>query len=1334
MKLKFLLLMFLFAGILNAQENIIRTLIITEAHVGSPDRNFVEITNMGTEAVQLSNFEVGRADNNLYLSSPTASMRLPERLLQPGESFFIAIVHDFSADRAQALGLENYTPPAPSEMMQLADIQIHYSDYNFSANQLGISSEFQKYDSISTINPLGQFFGRSAMYIEQHLANGDSVVIDQVMGVWDTDVPELEGALQNRAMNTDAADANNPGSYDVAGFQHAGSFGTLIRKYSVKEGNLEFVRGNSEDDSEWIVLPNKSDNLRRPQPWTYGNHGDYKLDENTLVPKMDGIDVDFANKLITVPWGVRKPDGIMLAMEKKPGIYWDYALSPLSADSITFSSRSGDILNIVVAGKEAYRAAFRIKVKEPTASDNIVIPMMNEGELYSGILDFGDYGWPQVTTHESGIDTITGAGSSIVNRGLPYALRVDTLLERLEKPVKATWEIVPVDGNKSRPDLIEGDKLKVIAENGSVKEYYIKVSIDVGNNNAALSSITWPDIPDAELFKFLYGWKGDTIPNFTRNSVNYQVKLPFSVESVPATVAKPVNLNAKVQTTRASDLDGTLAERTTKYTVTATDDTTIVVYNVIWQREQDPAYIQPNFAEPFVSEHVSREYFGQNYLEIVNPGNQPLDMSNYMIVASWSANPAEAITANPEDWVDRFVKYVPGYKWVDEATWASKPGYLVPDVAVDPIVKAGDVFGLGAPNTNGWWEFGDTGWSMDDWPGAVGGKYGQSDVNFREGWGNPWGEPVGEIPIGNLYWGQNQFIFKILNDSVKNGLKPATDPNDFELIESMGNVEGGVSLFGYPSQDDDHNFTSFRRKAEVNTPNPVLQASYGDSPETSEWVRYTRNNSGIGGWPDSWILTAMVDYGKHYFIPSTDYQSTVSSREYKVSEGYGKDGTVEDISGLLTGVNVSSFLSHITKRHENQTLVVKSSADGSDLAMGDLILLNDTLVVTSADGANTTKYVLEVSEIGLSSDAVLTSSLYTINIDVEPNSASEDNAVPGSGTVLDFEYGTLLKTLLSNITVPAGASLTAIDKDGNFTPLTRLNYDTTYVMVIVNTNTILEVVAEDGVTVINYDLTPATSLDDAFITSDYFNVIQRDKLVEFVPWGISVNNFLSKVAASVGATLKIVDKSGLERTHGGIAADDKVVVNSANESVTNVYHLSMLSTGSTPVTTYLAYVLSNVYAVDQVNYVIAGPTGTTQLSEFYSSITPVMGATAVVMGADGKEKISGDLAKGDMLKVTSADGKMQVMYSLDVDVTSAKMVNSGQISLYPNPTSGKINIEGVTPGGRIQVFNSMGAAIREINIQGNLEIVSLDDQPAGMYLIVISDKTKKVGRYKVMRR
>jgi len=133
---------------------------------------------------------------------------------------------------------------------------------------------------------LENFEGQSCIYIEQHLSNGDSVVIDQVGGVFDN-------AGINRII----------GSYDVAGVPGATGNPILVRKFSVKQGNLDFAsaRGVGEHDSEWIPIqcPAGWSGGYRDVFWTVENHGDYKLNENTL--KSDIANVDFAEKTIIVP-------------------------------------------------------------------------------------------------------------------------------------------------------------------------------------------------------------------------------------------------------------------------------------------------------------------------------------------------------------------------------------------------------------------------------------------------------------------------------------------------------------------------------------------------------------------------------------------------------------------------------------------------------------------------------------------------------------------------------------------------------------------------------------------------------------------------------------------------------------------------------------------------------------------------------------------------------------------------------------------------------------------------------------------------------------------------
>ncbi len=935
-----------------------------------------------------------------------------------------------------------------------------------------------------------------------------------------------------------------------------------------------------------------------------------------------------------------------------------------------------------------------------------------------------DLDWPWVTQHESGIDTITGTLF-----GIPYATRTDSLLERLEKASNATWNFDYVDGVE-RPDLKNGDKLVVTAENGDVKEYYIQMRPYDPNHNAYLSAITWPDIPS--FYRDIFGWMGDTIPNFNPTTYNYRVQVPFDVDGIPALVAKAQNLNAKVDVSRATTLAGTVDQRTVKFTVTAEDDSVMHTYNVELIKEKDFSKIQPYEADPFLSEFVFWDQWSNSFAEIMNPGNQPLDLSNYMIAMDWITNPSDMIAsgAGEDEWLDRYDKYIPGYKWVDEATWAVSPATVVQDLNVNPIVQPGDVFTFGYIATDNATK---PSWIPDYvWPVPA-----QLDVQFNnhtelETYENPWGEPVSDNGSPVRKWSNSQwYMYKILNDSIKLGLKPATDPNDFELIETFGMGEDASWVIGGKEVPMTSNWM---RKPEIYKGNPDFKGSFGTTPEDAEWTYTDRPywQARNAGWPQE-ILNIGNDIGQHFMNPPTHYISTVSSIVYKVSDGYSMN---EEIRGVRTGQTVADLFSNVVKANENQVLKVKGTGSGNELAMDALLSMNDTLVVMSADSTNTTKYILDVTEAGLNSDAVLKSTKYNIEITQQPSAVIEDNnaAEMGKATISGFEYGTQINTLLANITVPSGASLTVIDGEGAYVPLTMLNFDTSYVSVTVNHNTYFEVVAEDGITSILYQLQPQASESSAFLTSDVYSVDQRDLLIEYIPRGTSVNAFLSNVVPSVGASIKIVDKSGLERVDGQIYQDDKVVVTSPNGEVKTVYYLSMLRTAYIQSTTYLAYVTSNVYSVDQENLTIEGGlTGDTELSTFYSRITPAMGATAIVTDANGVEKNSGTLDAGDMVKVTSADGMVEVMYEISFAVSS-KLNNALNIQLYPNPTSGKVNISGVKAGERIRVFNSMGANVSDIKVQSNLEVISLDNQPAGMYMIVISEQDQTLGKYKVMKR
>jgi hypothetical protein len=78
-------------------------------------------------------------------------------------------------------------------------------------------------------------------------------------------------------------------------------------------------------------------------------------------------------------------------------------------------------------------------------------------------------------------------------------------------------------------------------------------------------------------------------------------------------------------------------------------------------------------------------------------------------------------------------------------------------------------------------------------------------------------------------------------------------------------------------------------------------------------------------------------------------------------------------------------------------------------------------------------------------------------------------------------------------------------------------------------------------------------------------------------------------------------------------------------------------------------------------------------------------------------------------------------------------MNANQIELYPNPSNGKLNVTGVEKGQRIQVYNSLGSAIIDVNVESSHEIISIDKHPAGLYMIVVSDKNGLLGKYKAIK-
>jgi hypothetical protein len=1262
MKLKLLLFFMLFSvGFLKAQDTI-RSLVISEIRMDFGNCAYIELTNMGADAVDLSKFELGYCGpwNGKYETDDNSRMMLPNVQLAPGKSYVIAKVNDYThkkwlIDPKYFNDEWGFNPG----ILKVADFTVNISESN---PQLP-----QSVDSVSPHNGIfGDYNGWGYHYLRYHytLANGqkDSVVVDQVGGTFDES----------------PSGQNTKGPHAVAGISDATASRILIRKFGIKKGNLDFPtnRGTSLDESDWIPFPilGGANGYNRGILWSVGNHGDFHV--TSLEPsETSKVVINWSDSTITAPYGIRRDDSIMYQFKRVPGLGWWYDYSKQSADSLYCSMRTGDALTVYAAGDKMEKIVFKIKVLDPTADDNLAIPLRRT--KWSGP-------FCRVSNNVPGMDTIYQ---------IEYATPTDTLTKYLEIAPKAKMKYIFVDGLAKRANLKTGDILEVTSESGKVKQYYIKLLRYLPLHETKLVSITWPDIPLS--LKNFKGWKQDTIPGFNSTTYSYQVRIPFYYDGIPALIAKPMDLNAKVATTRAVNMIGSVSDRTVTFTVTAEDDTAKIAYKVEFIKEKNPDNIIPwKGAEPFISEFLWKGRWQQTMIEIVNPGTEPLDLSHYMISSGNFSTVSGGITrlSAKGDYNNRYAKYIPGRNWVNRAQWSLTPAFvsITPDPKVSPIVKSGDVFVMSCGSQPA--------------PKDAYNVASKVDIDFKA---NPWGDTITTQPFD--FWKNNSiYLYKILNDSVVNGTKAAIDPADFQIIDVWGAVNSADWVVGGKGVDQ---VADFLRKPSITHGNPNInnytdnKGSFGSNATNSEWLNRSWDYWGAIPGGNSWFdIYAFI--GQHVMNENTAFKSTVTSLVYKVSEGYSYN---ESIRGVVSGITVTSFLKNIIKGDSAQNLKLISVANGSIYDGSGVLMNGDSLVVLSKDSSNTTKYILDVTAQGLSRNDTLTSTSYTISI------------TGNTGKVSGIEVGTDLKDLFAGLTVPAYASVTVIDTFGAYVSMKKLNFDTTYTNVKASEKVLIEVLAEDGVNKIVYSLQTNYSASDAYVLSEVYAV--DSLLIKYVPYGTTVKSLFANLTPAPGAKLKLFDKNGLERTFGYISLDDILQVTAADDTTIRLYYLEMLGDVRAH-----AYVTSASYTVDQLDFTINGNIrASLTVSEFVAQLTPAPGAIIKILDKEGNVKSdTAKLAIGDVVQVTSSDGLSQVLYTFNVLGTSVPNINyiADQLLVYPNPSNGIIHVSGLEKDYRICIYNLVGKLVQEKIAQQQEETISLS-VPQGVYFVKILVKNKQ---------
>jgi hypothetical protein len=320
------------------------------------------------------------------------------------------------------------------------------------------------------------------------------------------------------------------------------------------------------------------------------------------------------------------------------------------------------------------------------------------------------------------------------------------------------------------------------------------------------------------------------------------------------------------------------------------------------------------------------------------------------------------------------------------------------------------------------------------------------------------------------------------------------------------------------------------------------------------------------------------------------------------------------------------------------------------------------------------------------------------------------------------------------VTVPDKANIVFIDAEGAYVSFKRVNFDQTLVDVLANDQIYFEVIAQDATTKIAYQLTPNASNSDAYVVSSVYIVDQSLLAIGFVPDDATVSTFFSNIVPSAGASVKLVDKFGIERTSGGIYKDDILVVTSKDGTVEKSYKISLAEQNPD----HLMQITSDVYPIDQTNLIITvkEPFGFT-IGGLKANLIPSENSRIFIINYEDKIKPDdGLIDRRDQIVLVYGDSVARMTYKMDYEriTTSTERMDKGAITLYPNPSSGLIHFEGLTTESIISIYNASGILLKQQKVLNDIESVSIENQPNGLYFITISEGNIRIGSYKVIKK
>ena len=1093
------------------------SLVISEVGPAQHRRaGFVELTNMGSDTINLSNFFMqGRyAFRTEAFGISNGNRHEMVGLLAPGESYINIIA-------------------IPSFDLIIGDIRFEQlTDDGWFANK-----ELWNYADIRCFLKQGMQYVLFSRYRNPETGTIDSSFVDG-----------FNFFESNQA-------ANDP----IAGINESVEQFNWVRKTVVKVGNTDWnaSRGTDALDSEWMALKAFAHDYYSQPYSTIKNHGEG--DVKSIAPKGD-ISIDFDNQTITMPYGSAPRDSVFRHFTYGPNIGWDFLNGPV--DTIEYYVQTGDTLVFYEADTALVAYKFPVTVLPKTNSFNKARPL---------VLKRPNFTYYTKWTVSDGYETDT-IGQ------LPYGVRKDTLLNYLVIEDDCTFEFIHKDGVES-PDLDYGDILRIEAPSGDKKDYLITPEPYEPSHNALIKTVILPGLDifeNPETFFFT-----DTFYNFAPTSAVVNISLPPEVESVPSLLLITENDKATIVSKRAVNLTGTAEQRTTTVTVTAEDDTTQATYDFVFTLEREAPEL--DYTLFFSDLGVWWSYSQQYTMQIFNPHDDLVDMSDYFIC---QANDIGALNqenymsaggalANPNQWVFR-----PGYmvmqdidgKYIFQYDFNQSNTYLLSkDIYNISSEKQFPFNGFGS-NTD-LFKFVDyrvirsglpkndpsdvTGVELPDLYGT-----GHSMFYFFNNW------RAGSK--GKSYW-----LYKITNDSVKDGSKEIIDlDNDYELIDVLNGWSGHMSVWEiadtvdgkdtiYDGEVEWISASNIYRKPNVYRGNPVDRASFGivnsetgEVVKPGEWVDYggekivTAANTITGTRTDQDFegATSRKRFNYHE-MNYTEHIPYLLSSTYLISAGITGS---QSIKGVPAATTVNTFMQNIIKPNPGMTVNVVTSSDIIKTGT-ETLDESDKIYSYSVRGEDSVIYDLSIGD--LDNSIALTSDVYTVAIE---NSKAK-------GTISNIPFGISLEELLSNLTAPELAKVFTTDGEDGIIPMQMYTYDTIMIenmerpKTLASTSTFVEVVAENGDKCV-YSLEFASS-EVPMLASEVYKVNNDERTISYV-YLTSVDALLGRLIAQPGYSLKVINKIGQDRTDGIIYLDDKVVMyNTTNPSESYAFYINVIGNG-----------------------------------------------------------------------------------------------------------------------------------------------------------------------------